>query len=439
MGNYRSKLVLTFFVALSFGASDSDALAQISGIDHYRSRLKTSPQPQSQRQPQPQLQRQPQPQLQRQPQSQQQFRQQTRQPQTRQRVNSRVRSTAYQLPVNTDSTPIYSRFRPQDSQSPQRAGARSPSSNRIATRVSKFSRALRRQIDDDPFGEEQVPNQIPTLDDPPVTSQPPSVPQVPPQDTNQGGIVLPPDVINSVKEPSILDGEDVVPGLKPDQKLPRPGLPNLFTPLKELRPQRRDPDQSAPDQSAPDQSEPDSIEKSDDLELDSSAYDPADPRHPNASNGPDSWYRPENQPPEPQQSTNYRGYAQPSHAQPGYVQPSHAQPGSARSRSAWSRSAESRSARLRSAESRSARLRSAEPFPSAIGTASLCGSACLEPSWFRLRRRLLLRLPERWLQQLRNRLRQRLHGINVLPVFVWWLHRSTKHQRNRRHLGRISI
>ena len=310
MGRERKKFILAVLAILFMGATDSLTLAQISGIDHYRSRLGHSQQqrPPQRRQPQPSR---PAAQTQTQP------RRPAAQTQT-QPPRSRVSQTAHQLPLQTKPVAIDhksdSRFARRsdvfsfptsrtnrlknilgsDEQRPslpyQNSSSTVPSfpvsakGNTALGAIAPFSRQI-----DDVFGEEQVPGRVPT---PPEVPSRPSE-QVPDRVPNPrrrlpfnfgndteldpGGVVVPPGKLKNFDEPDFLDDQELTPGVKPDQKVPRPG-------------QRDDQNNVAPKRDAFDESfEPE--------EFDPSMFDPADPRHPNANNGPESWYRPGNRQP----------------------------------------------------------------------------------------------------------------------------------------------
>ncbi len=318
MGSYRSKFTLALLVVLFLGTADSVARAQISGIDHYRSRRGHG---QSQPPVKPQRRSQP-----------------------------KVTQATYQLPIRTDPTPIFqgtherlarrtrtgSMLRPtgKDGQYwntadnsersvelpfrkfPEAVAALPVSTTRKPVPI--FSRAYRQQTEAD----------FPEF---PIDAQPQE-----PDDGN--GVVLPPDAINRFKDPSILSDEDLLPGVIPRQTVPRPDQRDPIGRRKTNRPAPRstgrDDRNDQEDRLEPDDSDP-------------SLYDPADPRHPSAKNGPESWYRPDSQQRFLQRQPNFGaadpnayasdvaplppsysqpGYSQPGYSQPGYTQPSYAQP-----------------------------------------------------------------------------------------------------------------
>lgn len=188
----------------------------------------------------------------------------------------------------------------------------------------------------DHFGEGQVKppvtDTIPTLPDVPVpntTQDPPKDPRIPDtgEPIEQGGVVLPP---NALEEPNFLDNKGEMPGIIPDQKVPRPG--SIFDPKS--NPQETDTPESNDGGDARDETDAPDAERGT-RKFDPNVYDPADPRHPTANNGPESWYRPGNQrplaplpgeynpnlyganvaPPYPGYAPGYPGYAQ---QYPGY-------------------------------------------------------------------------------------------------------------------------
>ena len=348
MGNYRSIIVLALASTLTSWMPQSTALAQISGIDHYRARLGYE-NPNQQRAPQP-TQRpansrpqaraavereatyhqraQQRPQTRAVPQAPANFTTQQRRPSAR--PNPTVRPTSHQLPLRTSSNPLQvdrgarsprqsssfslpaqqSRIQWSDRARLTRSNpSRSPPASSVSKRTPNFGRLVKQQIDD-VFGEQQVPGQI--VDDPDVFGEgqapqtPPVKPPVPdnsfetpkaPDRTidppvipepnsmepiEKDGVVLPPEAFN---EPGFLDTDDEIPGIIPDQTIPRPG--SIL-----------DPDDKRPETDPPERSDDDIKDDSgdeDDREdqgFNPDVYDPADPRSPNAKNGPESWYRP---------------------------------------------------------------------------------------------------------------------------------------------------
>ena len=188
----------------------------------------------------------------------------------------------------------------------------------------------------DHFGEGQVKppvtDTIPTLPDVPVpntTQDPPKDPRIPDtgEPIEQGGVVLPP---NALEEPNFLENKGEMPGIIPDQRVPRPD--SIFDPKSD--PQETDTPESKDGGDARGQTDAPDAERGT-RKFNPDVYDPADPRHPTANNGPESWYRPGNQrplaplpgeynpnlyganvaPPYPGYAPGYPGYAQ---QYPGY-------------------------------------------------------------------------------------------------------------------------
>lgn len=348
MGNYRSIIVLALASTLTSWLPQSVALAQISGIDHYRARLGYENQNQ-QRSPRPVQRRtisQPQTHatIQRAPAYRQRVQQRPRaralpqappNPSTQQRRPSTrsiptVRPTNHQLPLRTNSNPFQAdrdvrstrqpssfslpsqqsrinwsnRSRLPQGNPPSRGTPASP----VSKRAPHFGRLVKQQIDDI-FGEDQVPGQV--VEDPDVFGEgqaPPKPPVNPPvpdngteptkapdrtpkppvvpdansmEPTERNGVVLPPDAFT---EPGFLDGKNDVPGIIPDQKLPRPGS------VLDSNDDR--PENSLPERNGNDTEDENAEDDRPDQQFNPDVYDPADPRNPNANNGPESWYRP---------------------------------------------------------------------------------------------------------------------------------------------------
>jgi opacity protein-like surface antigen len=290
MGSDRNKFFLALWVTLLFCSADSVVVAQISGIDHYRARLRH-------RQQQPR-----------------------KQVKTAPKTNPRVQPAAYQLPITTSPARLYDdeekRFARrtdifqlpsetaryseglQQRSEPSLLPADSTShfvpafnASTKGTTALKFTRPFSRQIDD-VFGENQVPNQRERRPDLPAR-RPRNI-EIEEPSGEEDGIVLPPSALDSPsvpdrpRKPLMIDDEDLIPGMKPNQALPRPGR-------REKSPDARDTQRREPEGTF-DLVEPSNENYSKDRS-NSSVYDPADPRHPNANNGPESWYRPGLQPP----------------------------------------------------------------------------------------------------------------------------------------------